>query len=265
MEVNGNLSFEDENEGTFDPKSPEDKHSLVRLLKPIMFNPERGKHIDSAVVSPMFYNCFNYSMLAKEHTGVNLTVGITSANVGEGKTLVASNLSVSLASANQRDTVLVDLNLQSPRIHKIFGTRLAPGLAETLNDRPIQVSHTQVKHLYILSAGQMPFHSLNADYLGNGEQVSLAEAQSTLGLDQLASFRNVLYSLRQEFEFVIVDMPALHEPRIPILLTNQMDGLIVVVDANRTKHEHIEKMFRRVNQNQVIGFVFNRVTKEYAQ
>jgi Mrp family chromosome partitioning ATPase len=235
------------------------RKSLVRLLKPIVVSPERGKNVDANTVSPRYYNCFNYSLIAKDHVGVNLTVGITSPNQGDGKTLVAANLAVSLAMANERETVLVDLNIRSPQLHNVFGTRLNPGLVESLSDQSVQINQTPVKHLYLLSAGSALGNPMVAERIG--ERGGTTGRQS-VGLEHVAAFRDVLYSLKQEFEFVIVDMPALQEPRIPILLTHQMDGLLVVVDSRRTKHEDIEKLFRRVNQNQVLGFVFNRTVDD---
>ncbi len=228
-----------------------ERGNLVRLLKPIVISSERPRHIDDTIVSPQYYNCFNYSLISREKTGVNLTVGITSSNPGEGKTLVASNLAVSLAIANQRETIIVDLNLRSPRIHSIFGTTLSPGLVEAISNRSISVSQTQIKHLYVLSAGN----------LGGTPFVAGRASRDSVSLEQAAEFRDVIYSLKQEFEFVIVDMPVLHEPRIPMLLTHQMDGLLVVVDARRTRQEDIDKLFLRVNERQILGFVLNRASE----
>lgn len=109
-----------------------EEKAVVRLSKPITISRESGKFIDPAVISPKFYNCFNYSLIPKGQVGVNLVVGVTSPGAGDGKTLVAANLAVSLAAANQRETVLVDLCLQNPQIHKIFGTNLGPGLGGAL-------------------------------------------------------------------------------------------------------------------------------------
>lgn len=227
---------------------------LVRLLKPITFRSDVAKAIDERIVAPQFYNCFNYSLLAKDQNNFNLTIGITSANPGEGKTLVASNLAVSLAISNQVETVLVDLNIRNPRLHSIFGAKLSPGLVESLGDNSIQVVPTRIKHLYVLSAGNP---------LGNPQVVDRMAPQQgvpkkfSLGLEQLAAFRDVIYSLKQTFEFVIIDMPAIQEPRIPIQLTHQMDGLLVVVDANKTRHPDVERTFGRLNKNQILGFVIN--------
>jgi len=229
--------------------------NLVRLIKPIIFNAEKGKAIDTSVVSPKFYNCFNYSLLSTEQPNLNLVVGITSARDGDGKTLVASNLAVSLAVANQRDTVVVDFSLQRPKIHHIFGTKISPGLLDTLTDRAIHVSRTNIKNLYTLTVGSGAMQDFLSQSL-NGERTSF-------GLEQVSILRNVLYSLKQEFEFVIVDLPSIHEPGTVGLLAHQMDGILVVVNANRTKHEEIEKLFQRLDERKIIGFVFNRLEDDY--
>ena len=246
-----------------DSRGEREKGHLVRLLKPVAVTPATGKAIDGAVVSPRFYNRFNFSLLAKDGPGLSIAIGVTSANAGEGKTLVASNLAVSLASANQRDTVLVDLNIALPRLHSIFGARLTPGLVEALAGSVIQVSETKVNHLYILSSGNVGSNPVIAERMvAAGRREPGHHFNPSLGLEQVAAFRDIMYSLKQEFDFVVVDMPSIREPSVPALLSHQMDGLIVVVDTNRTKQEDIRKMFTRVRENQILGFVFNRVTGE---
>jgi Mrp family chromosome partitioning ATPase len=242
------------------PEQTSGQH-LVRLLKPITFRSEVGKAIDEMVVAPHFYNCFNYSLLSKEQDIFNLTIGVTSANSGEGKTLVASNLAVSLAITNQREVVLVDLNIRNPRLHSIFGTKLSPGLVESLGDSAIQVVPTRVKHLYLLPAGNPIGSPHVVDRLVSQKKSRPGTPQkASLGLEQLAAFRDVVYSLKQTFEFVVIDMPAIQEPRIPIQLTHQMDGLLVVVDANRTKQMDIERTFTQLSKSQILGFVMNRAS-----
>ena len=237
------------------------EQSVVRILRPVTFGTEVGKAIDERTVSPLFYNCFNYSLLSRDQKDFNLTIGITSANPKEGKTLVASNLAVSLAISTHRETILVDLNIRSPRIHSVFGTKLTPGLVESLGGDSIQVVPTKIKYLYVLPAGSPVGSPQVAGRMNSGNNADQTSPRSPfLGLEHLAAFRDVIYSLRQTFEFVIIDMPATHEPRIPIQLTHQMDGLIVVVDANRTKHADIERTFGRLDKSRILGFVMNRAS-----
>jgi Mrp family chromosome partitioning ATPase len=218
------------------------ENKLVRLAKTIIVGSDSVGEIDSKVVSLRYYNCFNYSLLPKEQTEVKLSLGITSPNPKDGKTLVASNLAVALAMSYQRKTVIVDLNIQRPRVHEVFGTQFKPGLIEAFNDVTIHVSATKIEHLYVLSAGG-----------------SMARP---IGLDQLSMFRDVIYSLMQGFDFVIVDMPSMNVPGFPVLFASQLNGLFVVLNAGETKRGEIDKMFRLLNESQVYGFVFNRYKED---
>ena len=64
-------------------------------------------------------------------TGSHRVVMITSAVGGEGKTSLSSYLATSLARSGLR-TLLVDADLRSPSIHRLFDLPVAPGLSELL-------------------------------------------------------------------------------------------------------------------------------------
>jgi len=240
---------------------PEEGSKLVRLRKSVGVIGSGTAPIDESVVSPRLYNAFNYSLITRNRGNVRMVVGIASANPGEGKTLVACNLAVSLAMVYERDVVVVDLNVAAPAVHRVFGVAREPGLLESMNEPIVTVHKTRVPHLFILPAGSM--HTITGTSARLRERVAPGQGPTpSLGLEQVAEFRDVLYSLQEEFDFVIVDMPATNEPGVPLILTNQMDGVLVVVDTNRTKKEHIDRMFRTVHQSHVLGFVFNRAGEE---
>lgn len=252
-------SFEQAVPGTGEQSPDAGSRSLVSILKPIVFHKENGKAPDPTVVAPRFYNAFNYGMIASSKEDVRVAVGITSANNGEGKSLVAANLAVSLAVAHQRETVLVDLNFRNPRLHAIFGTKQSPGLVDALNDAPINVYGTSLDHLFVLPAGNLAAVPLAAEKLAAaGKDIHGTNSRSPLGLDQVAAFRNVIYSLKEHFDFIIVDMPSIRDPRLPTILTLHLDGVLMVVEGDRTKQDDLERIFRRLNASQILGFVYNR-------
>jgi Mrp family chromosome partitioning ATPase len=235
---------------------------LVRLLKPVVIMDDEPGDIDGNVISPRFYNAFNYAILGKAQASVNMALGVTSPHRGDGKTLVAANLAVSLAVVQERDTVLVDINIATPTIHSIFGVRLAPGLVAALNGPNVHVCRTRVPRLHVLPAGEMIGSPIMVERMGASRKSKSRVAPPSLGIEQVAEFRNIVYSLREKFEFVIIDMPPLREPSIPVILAQQMDGLLVVVNAEDTKREDIDRMFRRVHDSQILGFVFNRASTD---
>ncbi len=61
-------------------------------------------------------------------------LGVTSPGHGEGKTLTAVNLAVSLAMETAQTVLLVDANLRNPSVHNVFGLGDCPGLADYLLD-----------------------------------------------------------------------------------------------------------------------------------
>ena len=242
------------------PPRVETDNKLVRSIKSIVINPEKGKVLDDTIIKFKYYNSFNYSLLARGQDDVTLTLGITSPKQGEGKTLVACNLAMSLAMGSQKNTVLVDLNINNPRLHQVFGVIPSPGLGEALRNGAIHLSQTVIDHLAVLPVGNVPLHleSVLRYPTISGLPASTIQ-RNVLGLDQLAAFRDVIYSLEQEFDFVIVDLPAMNTEEIPVLFTNQLNGLLIVVKTGKTKREDLDVMFQHINQHQVVGFVFNHM------
>lgn len=59
---------------------------------------------------------------------------ITSPSPDEGKSFVAANLAASIAQSIDEYVLLIDCDLRSPTIHKIFGIKDAPGLSEYLSN-----------------------------------------------------------------------------------------------------------------------------------
>ncbi len=215
-------------------------NALVRTTKSIVVNPRQGNYIDRNVVQRQFYNSFNYLMIHDDSKQVNLTVGVTSPNRKSGKTLIASNLAVSFALGYKKRTVLVDLNIENPDLHKIFGTNIKPGLAESFENDSVFLSQTKLEHLFLLPAGKSRYSSFN--------------------LDDIVAIRDIIHSLKKEFDVVILDMnPILPIENFPAAFATQVDGLLVVVDTKQTKYQHIEKMFRYIKKDQTLGFVFNRM------
>src|SRR6185436_12868171 len=57
---------------------------------------------------------------------------VTSPNKGDGKTLTAANLALTMAQEFQQRVLLVDGDLRRPAIHRLFGIAETPGLSDVL-------------------------------------------------------------------------------------------------------------------------------------
>ncbi len=103
-------------------------------------------------------------------------LAITSAVNHEGKTSVATQLALSLARATGKKTLLVDGDMRSPDVHKVFGISMTPGLAEVLSeectlDDAIVTTHNA--HVHLLPAGRLNTNPHRL--LGNGAWKSLLD------------------------------------------------------------------------------------------
>jgi capsular exopolysaccharide synthesis family protein len=95
-------------------------------------------------------------LLHAARTGSYRVILISSAVGGEGKTSLSSYLATSLARSGQR-TLLVDADLRSPMMHRLFDVPPAPGLSELLRgevDLDQTLAATSVEDLRLLPAGQ---------------------------------------------------------------------------------------------------------------
>jgi Mrp family chromosome partitioning ATPase len=210
-------------------------------LLPVLISTESLTTVDRKTVALKYYNSFNFSKLAATLDSTKMTIGITSANRNDGKTLVASNMAVSLASGYKQKTVLVDMNFKNPKLHDVFGTTQSPGMAEAIAYKKVRVVPTSVENLYLMTAG-------NSDL--------------TPGIEQTLLLRQILAALRNKFDFVIIDMGSIHPIEdFPIHFINEIDGLIGVIDSRKTKKADFKKIFKNLDESQFIAYVFNRVDK----
>lgn len=210
---------------------------LDTSFMPLTITEDYSEYVDPKVVSKKFYNNFNFSKLLTDRE--RLSLGVTSANPQEGKTLVACNMAVSLTRAYRQRTVLVDLNFRNPQLHNVFRASAESGLAEALQKEILRVTPTGVDNLFVLPAGDVSRYSP--------------------GIKDTITLREVLFTLKNAFDFVIVDMNSVFPiEEFPVHFINEVDGLLTVVDTKQTKKELLNKIFNHIDERRFMGYIFNR-------
>lgn len=138
-------------------------------------------------------------------------VMITSAVKGEGKSSLSSHLATSLARTGRR-VLLIDGDLRSPSVHRLFRKPQGVGLCELLRREamvPEVLQSSGVPNLELITAGQYD-----------------ASAVHALARDVL---RDLFDRLKQEFDFVIVDSAPILPLADSLLLAQSVDGVIFSV------------------------------------
>jgi polysaccharide biosynthesis transport protein len=142
-------------------------------------------------------------------------VMVASAVSGEGKTTLASHLAASLARGGRR-TLLVDGDLRNPAAHRLFGMAAGPGFSELLRGEvePGQVvQNTPLENLSLLAAGA-------------------CDAQALQALAQEGILRNVFGELKEQYDFLIVDVSPILPVADALLIGEHADAVILSVLRN---------------------------------
>jgi polysaccharide biosynthesis transport protein len=173
-------------------------------------------------------------------------VVLTSPCPGDGKTTVASNLSIAMAEICQK-VVLIDGDLRRPRLHKVFGISNDWGLSDvlragtTLETVPMAnlVCKTKVSGLYVLAGGR-----------GTITTSTLLYSPRMTGL---------LDRLRSEFDMVLVDAPPVIHLADARVLGRLADGVILVIRAGQTTPESAMIACQRFAEDgtRVLGTILN--------
>jgi capsular exopolysaccharide synthesis family protein len=175
------------------------------------------------------------------------TLLFTSAGPAEGKSLTAANTAVALAQTGKK-TIIVDCDLRRPVQHKIFGKGRSGGVTNILvgkNALPGEYIHeTDINNLFLLTSGPLPPNP--SELLGS------------------AKMKDLIQNLRESFDYIIFDAPPAIAVTDPCVLGSQVDGIILVVDANTVRPEMAQKAQELLTKarGHLLGVVLNRVEIE---
>jgi capsular exopolysaccharide synthesis family protein len=148
---------------------------------------------------------------------------ITSPNMGDGKSTVAANLAVSIAQSG-KSILLIDADFRRPRQHKLFGLSGDVGLAsvmaeETELEEAIQA--TAVENLAILPCGPRP---------ANPAELLTAPR-----------FKELLDTLGERYDFVLVDTPPLLVVSDPGVVAPRVDGVLLTIRVSKNGRPDAER------------------------
>lgn len=175
------------------------------------------------------------------------TLAITSPSRGDGKTLTAVNLAVSLAANPTRTVLLVDTDLRMPRVHEHFGLPMQPGLQDCLaGDAALAdcLVHPEIDRLVILPAGGEPIPS-SSDLLATPAMTALAEELRTRYADRI----------------IIYDLPPLLASDDAMSFLKHVDCCLIAVAEGKTRKRAFEHALELLEGCTVLGTVLNHSTE----
>ena len=167
-------------------------------------------------------------------------VMFTSALSGEGKSLTAANLALTLSESHGRRVLLVDADLRRPSLHELFAVANAPGLSDSLHlDGRLPVVHLSSR-LSLLTAGK-----------SGGDPIK------TLTSDRMRAF---IDEARRAFDWVLVDTAPVGLLTDARLLASMTDVVLLVALAGKTPYDAIQSAVEALGgPERLAGVVLNRV------
>jgi capsular exopolysaccharide synthesis family protein len=169
-------------------------------------------------------------------------VMIASAVAGEGKTLTAANVALTLSNSYRKRVLVVDGDLRRPALHQIFRIESASGLADGLN--PAGEAKIVVRQitptLSLLPAGR-----------------PTTDPMAGLISDRM---RRLVEEAREMFDWVIIDTPPLMLLPDANLLASMVDAAVLVVRAESTPHAMVKRAMDAIGRSRILGVVLNNAS-----
>ena len=186
-----------------------------------------------------------FSFSDNENCGI---IGMTSAFRGEGKSLTSINLAYTFAEAKKK-VLLIEGDMRLPTMAGRLGLKGSPGLSNLIAGMSgfrevVQTFKTEAE-------GKEPvtFHVLvSGDIPPNPSEL--------LGSNRMKVF---LDSLRNAYDYVILDLPPVTVVTDAVLSSKLVDGMVVVVRSDHAVRGALSDTIRqlRLVEAKILGFVFN--------
>ncbi len=179
----------------------------------------------------------------KVSAGRPVTIGVTSLNVGAGKSTVSYNLSAALCSIARSRTLLIESDFGQHYITRRLGQARSAGLSELLiNVAEIEevVHETPLTDLQVMGCGR------------KSDQEALE-----LPFDYLP---DIFAEKINEYGYAIFDLPVSNHLTACHAIIPYLDGIILTVEANQIDHRQINR-FRKAAANlgvEIVGMVINK-------
>jgi capsular exopolysaccharide synthesis family protein len=174
---------------------------------------------------------------------------ISSSLQGEGKTVTALNLAVVIARDFDKKTLLLEGDFKAPAISRYLKAELESGLVDLL------LSKDDIQSTLIPFADTLiPFADDNLSLLP-----AVKSVRNSSGLLSSQRMRDLLETLREQYDFILIDAP----PILPLsdmqIFEEVVDGILMVVRAEKTPRDALSKAVYSLRTDKIAGIVLNDI------
>lgn len=172
-------------------------------------------------------------------------IAITSNNQKEGKTTIAINFAISLATLDYK-VLFMDADLRN----SVAGKPLMQGHTKGITD--------YIEKDYLIEEIICNTSIKNLSYISSGSSANThAESISSI------RFKELLLELREKYDYVIIDTPPIGSVVDGIVIASISDGTVLVVETGKMNikvADRVVTQFSNANAN-VLGVVLNKMNR----
>ena len=189
------------------------------------------------------YKVLRTHVLQRMRTNGWKTLGVTSPGEGNGKTLTAINLAISLAREVNQTILLVDLDLRRPTLGHLFLGRPTRGISDYLTegaDLADLLVNPGIERLVLLPGN----HSFtqSSEMLSSPKMVQLVQDLKTRYADRLTLF----------------DMPPLLAGDDVLAFLPYLDAVMLVIEEGKTTTDELVRAYQLLGEKNIMGTVLNK-------
>jgi len=196
---------------------------------------------EESSVAAHAYRMLRAQILQRSRATRMRVFGVVSATSGEGKSLTALNLAISLAAEPNQTVTLVDLDLRHPSLSSLLGVSPEQGLDTWLT-------------------GTTAASSVRYELEGFPRlQIVPTLAPVSASSDTLAATRTreLFESAEGDSALTIVDLPPALLSDDVLTVAPHIDGFLLVISERLTLRDDVERVFELLGRNRIVGTVLN--------
>lgn len=200
---------------------------------------------EDATAAARAYRMLRAQLLQRARSSGLSAIGIVSSASGEGKTLTAVNLALSLAVDPNQAVTLVDLDLRRPSVAETLGITPPLGLETWLGEeRPVSSVVYGLEGIERLSV--VP------------TLAPLASASEALAGSRTRDLIEALRTMDGRRRLLIVDLPPALLSDHVLTVSSLLDGFVLLVTEGKTLRDDVERVFELLGRDRIVGTVLNR-------
>lgn len=171
-------------------------------------------------------------------------IAVTSCTPNEGKSSIAMEMAKAFAEAGNR-TMLIDADMRkSVLVGRYRAGAVKLGLTHCLIGRaeyPDVICQTNIENLFVTFSGPVP-----------------PNPSELLGSERFVA---ILKTLRNSFDYVIVDTPPLGSVIDAAVAAKNCDGTVLVVENNAVSYRFVQRVKEQLDKtgSRILGVVLNKV------